>query len=244
LLGFYSSALEIDPIIRSERGWSFQRSIDASNPLKKEFYRSGGAGFSDVRTGGSNGLLFLMLSIFTLWPLYSALLGNSQIVLDMPRLKLITAIMLITLLPQSMELRYYLSALFITSLLALTSANKIFSKLSLIMVFLAMSFSMATVFPRKTDLAEIVRQKTILPTILNTINVEKTQLISPKRCYELGTLKSDLHGNSRVLILDKAKVENKIPFQCRMVIDKNTFIDYSDPPSLGISPGIRPWNLR
>jgi len=228
LLGFYSSALEIDPIVRSERGWSFERSIGAFNRVNKKFYRSGGAGLSDIRTGGSNGFLFLILSIIAFWPLCGILSGNAQLMLDMPRAKLMTSVILIAFLPQSMELRYYLSALFIACLLALTSANKFFSKLSLIMVFLAMSFSIISVFQGKTVLAEIVGQRAIGPTILNAINVDKTQLISAERCYEMGTLKSNLHGANRALILDKTKVENNIPFQCRMVIEKNTFIDYSD----------------
>ena len=228
LLGFYSSALEIDPIVRSEQSWFFRRSLWASNAVKKQFYRSGEAVISDIRTGGSNGFLFLILSIIAFWPLYYILSGNAKIKLDMPRAKLMTSVILIAFLPQSMELRYYLGALFVTCLLALISVNKFFSKLSLTMVLLAMSFSIVAVFQGnlKTALKETVGQRTIGATILNIINVDRNQLISAERCYEIGAMRSDMHGDKRVLILNKAKVENNIPFQCRMVIEKNTFIDY------------------
>ena len=96
------------------------------------------------------------------------------------------------------------------------------------MVLLAMSFSIVAVFQGnlKTALKETVGQRTIGATILNIINVDRNQLISAERCYEIGAMRSDMHGDKRVLILNKAKVENNIPFQCRMVIEKNTFIDY------------------
>jgi len=117
-------------------------------------------------------------------------------------------VLLMAMLPQSMELRYYLAVLYLTVLAALRSPNLFLSRIALATVLLAMIFSMISVFIGAPA-----------PSMV---------LTTPQRCYELGTLKFDANHVTGVLLLSKQKVSNNLPFQCRLSMDSSIVIDYSD----------------
>jgi len=208
LLGFYSSAFEIDPIVRGESGWAFKRSLEGAQQVKKQYFRPGGAGLSDIRTGGSNGFSFFVLSAVAWLSICRSFSGCKREADAVLAAKLMTSVVLMAMLPQSMELRYFLAALYLTVLVALRSPYLILSRIALVTVILGMGFSIKSVFldAPAPDL----------------------HLITEQRCYELGRLEINRIQGTRVLLMPKQKVANKLPFQCRMSMDTSTVIDYSD----------------
>lgn len=120
---FVVSATEVDPIIRSQEGWRFKRSWHNFNKPKPEFL-SKTANHPWVMTGGSNGIVFILLAVTAAVAAFRSQEPGS--VEDQSghaywgRL-LLTCIPLM-FLPQAMELRYYMAILFIVSSVALSSS--------------------------------------------------------------------------------------------------------------------------
>jgi putative effector of murein hydrolase LrgA (UPF0299 family) len=116
---YLSSVLEIDPIIRSKAGFSFKRSWHNHNS-PKDGYKPNAADYPYVVTGGSNGLLFFSLFTGAFLSVYQ-LRSNASVtpVLILRRRMLLTSLGFMWL-PQSMELRYYMSALFVPALVAVS----------------------------------------------------------------------------------------------------------------------------
>ncbi|MEB3302859.1 MAG: hypothetical protein VKN56_12905 [Cyanobacteriota bacterium] len=118
---FLVSVTELDPIIRSEAGLSFTRSWHNHN-LPRKKYLPASTDYPWILTGGSNGLLFLalllgaFLSVFGCNGIPSLTLKPDLIL----RRRLLVVSLLFMILPQSMELRYYMSTLFLTALVAVS----------------------------------------------------------------------------------------------------------------------------
>ncbi len=116
---FVVSGTEVDPIIRSEAGFSFSRSWHNHNLPRKEYFPTA-PDYPWILTGGSNGLLFLALLMGAFLSVFGWR-GKLHLpltpVLILRRRLLITSL-LFMVLPQSMELRYYMSTLFVTALVA------------------------------------------------------------------------------------------------------------------------------
>ncbi len=120
---FFVSSTEIDPIIRSEAGWNFQRSWHNFN-RPKPYYLDRNANHSWVMTGGSNGIIFVLLAMgswLTLFPGRKELLSFADLAIHELQRRLIGVSFLFTFLPQTMELRYYMVILFMVALVATSS---------------------------------------------------------------------------------------------------------------------------
>jgi hypothetical protein len=115
------SVLEIDPIIRSKAGLSFTRSWHNHNQPKPE-YQPVHPEYLWILTGGSNGLLFLVIFVGAFVSVYGWRRGaNLQLtsLLILRRRLLITSLFFM-FLPQSMELRYYMISLFVPAVVAVS----------------------------------------------------------------------------------------------------------------------------
>ena len=121
---FVVSATEIDPIVRSQAGLNFARSWNNFNKPKPEYF-SKTANHPWVMTGGSNGILFVLLAVTAVlvafWKQERSTSGDLD-GQDYRRRLLLTCIPLM-FLPQSMELRYYIVILFIVAAVALSDAS-------------------------------------------------------------------------------------------------------------------------
>ncbi len=118
-LAYIVSVSEIDPIVRSMAGFSFTRSWNNHNKPKPE-YQPVFPDYPAVVTGGSNGLLFVVLfagACFSVYPSGRKAPLELTPLLILRRRLLLTS-MLFMFLPQSMELRYYLVSLFTPALVA------------------------------------------------------------------------------------------------------------------------------
>jgi hypothetical protein len=117
------SVTEVDPIIRSEAGFSFARSWHNHNSPKSA-YRPEPLDYPFIVTGGSNGLLFLavfagaVLSLYGFWMMRDHLEMSPLLIL---KRRLFTVSLLFMFLPQSMELRYYMASLFVPAIVAVSS---------------------------------------------------------------------------------------------------------------------------
>ncbi|MDM7954223.1 MAG: hypothetical protein QUV07_13550 [Cyanobium sp. CZS 25K] len=115
------SAYEIDPIIRSKAGLSFNRSWHNHN-LPKSEYQPVHPDYPWIVTGGSNGFLFLLLFVGAVLSVYGSKSGvypelTPSLIL---RRRLLITSLLFMVLPQSMELRYYMISLFVPALVAVS----------------------------------------------------------------------------------------------------------------------------
>jgi hypothetical protein len=115
------SAYEIDPIIRSKAGLSFNRSWHNHN-LPKPEYQPVHPDYPWIVTGGSNGFLFLLLSVGAILSVYGS---KSGVLLQLTpslilRRRLLITSFLFMVLPQSMELRYYMISLFVPAMVAVS----------------------------------------------------------------------------------------------------------------------------
>jgi len=144
---FLVSATEVDPIIRSQAGWGFQRSWHNFNTPKPEYY-SQFANHPWVMTGGSNGILFVLLLAVALYKNFGHLPGlNGQLCAERSyQRRLLAACMLFVFLPQSMELRYYMVILIIVSSVALSRPSLQISLLSRYVVIVALWFALIPSF--------------------------------------------------------------------------------------------------
>ncbi len=117
---FLVSATEVDPIIRSEAGFSFVRSWHNHNIPKAEFMPAPGEYQKYILTGGSNGLVFLAVLFGALLSAYGREKGDQLQDLSMLTLKrrLLVSSFLFIFLPQSMEMRYYMITLFVLALVS------------------------------------------------------------------------------------------------------------------------------
>jgi hypothetical protein len=120
-LSYLVSVLEIDPIMRTRAGFSFVRSWHNHNQPKPAF-QPVPPQYPWIVTGGSNGFLFLVILVGAFLSVYpfgwrGALDLTSSLLL---RRRLLMTSLLFMFLPQAMELRYYMTLLFIPSLVAVS----------------------------------------------------------------------------------------------------------------------------
>jgi hypothetical protein len=117
------SVTEVDPIIRSEAGFSFARSWHNHN-IPKPGYRPAPFDYPFIVTGGSNGFLFVavftgaVLSLYGFGVMRHHLSSTPLLIL---KRRLLTASLFFMFLPQSMELRYYMVSLFAPAIVAVSS---------------------------------------------------------------------------------------------------------------------------
>jgi hypothetical protein len=144
---FVVSATEIDPIIRSQAGWSFQRSWHNFNKPKPE-YLSATANHPWVMTGGSNGLVFILLAVIACYVAFLAQDGCSDDLNagNIYRRHLLLTCVPLMFLPQAMELRYYMVILFVVSAVALSGSIPRFSALTRSVVVVALWFALIPSF--------------------------------------------------------------------------------------------------
>jgi hypothetical protein len=120
---FLVSSTEIDPIIRAEAGWNFQRSWHNFN-LPNSTYMDKKANHPWVMTGGSNGIVFILLTFgafLTLFRGRQALHSMADLAIYSLQRRLMAVAFLFTFLPQAMELRYYMVILFMVAVVATSS---------------------------------------------------------------------------------------------------------------------------
>jgi hypothetical protein len=114
------SVTEVDPIIRSEAGFSFVRSWHNHNVPKAKFFPAPGEYQDYILTGGSNGILFVTVLIGALLSVFcrgDGAQAHSTSMLILER-RLLGTSFLFMILPQSMELRYYMISLFVPALVS------------------------------------------------------------------------------------------------------------------------------
>lgn len=128
-LAFVASSTEIDPILRSKPGLAFLRTVHMQNKPATNDQPADPYGNRWILTGGSNGLLFIFLLATALYSTFSRH-GLPSIGSD-PRLsslhcRLLISCLACALLPQSLELRYYMYIMIIPSLVAVSChANRL-----------------------------------------------------------------------------------------------------------------------
>jgi len=125
-VGYFVSVTEIDPIVHSKAGWTFQRSWHNHNLVKDGFKAAPGDYKLFAFTGGSNGLLtvsLIALACFSMAAEAKQLNGDNIDHFKL-RFRLLLISFLFAFLPQSMELRYYMISLFVPVLVAVSSDVK------------------------------------------------------------------------------------------------------------------------
>jgi hypothetical protein len=129
-LTFASSALEIDPILRSSRRFLFQRSVHMQNPPDSGAQPADLFGNRWIITGGSYGFLFLLLFLLAFLSVTRPLKQRDHgLMLEAPagnsirslQNRLMISFLVAIFLPQTMELRYYMYNLLVPSVVALSS---------------------------------------------------------------------------------------------------------------------------
>lgn len=129
-LSFFSSALEIDPILRSSRRFLFQRTVHMQNPPDSMTQPADPLGNRWIITGGSYGVLYLLLvSIAVLSSIRSyrqrstlaAKNSTQEVSRKCLQNRLMISLVATILLPQSLELRYYMYNLIVPALVAVSS---------------------------------------------------------------------------------------------------------------------------
>lgn len=146
-LSYIVSVTEIDPIIRSEAGFSFTRSWHNHNSPKPEFLPSP-PDYKWIVTGGSNGLFFLTLFIAAFISVFPR---HGKAVLEPTRLlilrkRLLLSSLFFMFLPQSMELRYYLISLFSPALVAISGEATPLRKLMRGLIVVGLWFALYSSF--------------------------------------------------------------------------------------------------
>lgn len=128
-LSFFSSSLEIDPILRSSRGFLFKRSVHMQNPPESDRQPADAFGNRWVITGGSNGLLYALILAGAVGTLLhnrrfrSRDLDPRDRVLVAMHYRLMSCFLITLFLPQTLELRYYLFNLFVPCFVAVSSTS-------------------------------------------------------------------------------------------------------------------------
>lgn len=215
MLSHFLSATELDPYILpgGDAQAPLLRSIDMA--AKRN---SHGGGQPAARTGGTLGPIYislLVLSILSVRRLWSDPRMAISLSLHLA-ISLLSVQLLLSALPQSLELRYYMICLYIPSFLA---------------VYL----------PRSADVKQAAKLILLLGLFIGILHLAlqgrhlffsatpfnlKQELPSSAECLRMGRLSLRADG-SKTLFLDPQFVSNNIPFMCRMVMDKDIFIDYA-----------------
>jgi hypothetical protein len=153
-LSFFSSALEIDPILRSSRGFLFQRTVHMQNPPESMRQPADPFGNRWIITGGSYGMmfaLFLTAAVVTIMrnrnqklkPVDSNYLPTMQA-------RLMISFLVMIFLPQTLELRYYMYNLLVPAFVAVSSPwpdiRLISRRLCALVLFLTMLSTVALPF--------------------------------------------------------------------------------------------------
>jgi hypothetical protein len=129
-LSFFSSVLEIDPILRSSRRFLFERTVHMQNPPDSISQPVDMLGNRWVITGGSYGILYILLlftatlsSIRTYGQRAKNAVNDStqETYIKRLHLRLMISILVTILLPQTLELRYYMYNLLVPALVAVSS---------------------------------------------------------------------------------------------------------------------------
>ena len=211
LVSFQLSASEIDPLLMGQTRRPSFRTLGMASPDRA------------VRSGGSNGLLYGTLVLLALVSLganhrrqrFAAI--DSEAPTDR---RLLLAALLVTALPQSLELRYYLFALFAPALVAVRSPLPRLRSLARWTVTGGLIFSLLVVFgtPRNWFRPEAIRANLM------------DQLPSRATCLALGRLEAGAGAAKHTLVLDPLRVSNNLPFQCRLVLEPDVFIEYRPRP--------------
>lgn len=124
---FISSALEVDPILRSRPGFLFRRSVHMQNPPESEQQPPDQFGNRWIITGGSNGILYLLIVFGALLTMFRyqrarvSEMDSRDRTLMVIHSRLIISLAFTILLPQTLELRYYMYNLFVPCFVAVSS---------------------------------------------------------------------------------------------------------------------------
>jgi hypothetical protein len=205
LVSFQLSASEIDPLLMGQAASPSFRSMDMASKRA-------------VRSGGSNGLLYVALLLLAVVSVFVRLRreGFPAAPQTMLSLRLLLSALLVACLPQSLELRYFLFALFAPALVAVTSPFPRLRAAARLAVALGLVYSLIVVFGAPGGW---FRPAAIRANLMD-------QLPSRQACLAMGTLQGGENGTPRRLVLDPALVANNLPFQCRLVLEPEVFIDY------------------
>ena len=124
-LSFFSSALEIDPILRSSRGFLFQRTVHMQNPPESLRQTADPFGNRWIITGGSYGIMFAMiLSAAVLTVIRNKKQKIKSVdsnYLSAMQSRLMISFLVMIFLPQTLELRYYMYNLLVPAFVAVSS---------------------------------------------------------------------------------------------------------------------------
>lgn len=124
-VSFFSSALEIDPILRSSRGFLFQRTVHMQNPPESLRQPADPFGNRWIITGGSYGAMFALI----LFAAILALIRNKGVKMQPAdgrylcsmQSRLMISFLAMIFLPQTLELRYYMYNLLVPAFVAVSS---------------------------------------------------------------------------------------------------------------------------
>jgi len=217
---FLSSALEIDPVIRSERGFRFKRSYHSRNIPKEEFKEPDNFGNMWILTGGSNGILYLLL-------LVGAIIGviaiprstsglNSAVIIANRRLML--SALIVCLLPQSIELRYYMYTLFVPALIAVNTPLLRLNKLMRLIVVAGLWILLASVIFEPLYFWSRTGKR-----LDDAISMDAYRgLPSEQECLSCGKLEDSAKSGKKELIMtDYGKA-----FQCQLRFGRRLSVKY------------------
>jgi hypothetical protein len=124
-LSFLSSSFEIDPVIRSDKGIFFRRTVHMQNPPESDRQPADQFGNRRIITGGSNGFLYLLIlsgAVITAIKISSnTACPATRVSISKLQLRLMISFVVTVFLPQTLELRYYIYNLLVPSLVAISS---------------------------------------------------------------------------------------------------------------------------
>jgi hypothetical protein len=213
-LSHYLSILEIDPYI-------LPRTLPDGRKFTPPRLRSLDMYSMRVqRTGGSIGIIYAGLMAILLTNAFRIIKSkqihtfNESLAIFLP----LTSIF-VSILPQSLDLRYYLVGLFIASIgsLAVPSKQKLLDTAK-ILILIGLLISLPHI---------VVRARKIL-TPDRFLNLQ-SELPTTEQCIQLGQLTVNREGR-KVLNLNPQTVRDNVPFQCRLVMPESIYIDYCQQP--------------
>lgn len=222
LTSHFISASEIDPYIlpNPKAAPPLMRSLAMGN-TRRPYHNAP----NEVRTGGTFGPIYAGLLVLVALSVIREFshAGPGNLFFRHLSAFLLFACLLVATLPQSHELRYYLFALFVPSLLSLSMPSSPFVKLitrRLVLLGLLLGLLHLSVHGKHLVFSKLRS----FQVSANPFNL-KAELPSARKCISLGVMKTHENGE-KALILNSKNVTENIPFQCRLVLSKDIYIQY------------------
>ena len=212
VISHFLSTTEIDPYLLS--GGEAKPSLLRSGDMN--IIRKPSATNYSPRTGGTIGPIYIGLLIVALFGVVKTI-RNKELLNHFSgqvSLVLFSLLVVISAMPQSMELRYFLIAIYIPALVAiLVPSSESTEKVAKVLICSGLIIGILHIL--------VYGRHILLPAIGLNLNKE---LPSSQQCLALGELSTNSDG--RRMLTMRGKVLGDTVFKCRIVINPEVYIKY------------------